>query len=232
MILDSLSSMKRAANVGWLCSFPVLHDYIIRLNILACFRNIVLKRDQAHRQSVPFIASLPMQKVLRRTALAKKQAERRLAARKGKNNSDERKLRANEQKHIGRSVRDDILNARRARREDFLLGPLAPRRDVGDKKDIYGTVGPQRLRGVEKPEGQYKDWGIVQGDRVVIVQDGHRERGKIGTVREVRKAAEECTIQGLNMVNSVKHLIYRACKSLTASISLGRCGYSRLHASQ
>ena len=173
-----------------------------------------------------------MQKVLRRTALAKKQAERRLAARKGKNNSDERKLRTHEKTQIGRSVRDDILNARRARREDFLLGPLAPRRDVGDKKDTYGTVGPQRLRGAEKLEGQYKDWGIVAGDRVVIVQDGHRERGKIGTVREVRKAAEECFVQGLNMVSSAESLIHRACGSLTASISLGRCGYPKLHAHQ
>ena len=171
-----------------------------------------------------------MQKVLRRTALAKKQAERRLAARKGKNNSDERKLRDNEQTLLRKAVRDDILNARLARREDFLLGPLAPRRDVGDKKDIYGTIGSRQLKGVEKPEGQYKDWGIVAGDRVVIVQDGHRERGRIGTVREVRKAAEECIIQGMNMVSSAKPLFHKARQALTPSMSLGRCGYPKLHA--
>ena len=94
-----------------------------------------------------------------------------------------------------------------------MLGPLAPKRDVGNAKDTYGTLSPRRFRGVEKPKGQYKEWGIVEGDRVVIVQDGHREQGKIGTVREVRKEAEECTVQGLNQVSFTKSTRGRRMKA-------------------
>lgn len=106
----------------------------------------------------------------------------------------------NEQKTINISVRNDTRAARLTRREDWLLGPLAPKRDVGTTKDTYGALDARRLRGVEKPKNQGKDWGIVEGDRVVIVLDGHRERGKIGKVREVRKDAEECFVTGLNRV--------------------------------
>ncbi|MCJ1473233.1 hypothetical protein MMC13_001884 [Lambiella insularis] len=139
-----------------------------------------------------------MQKLLRRTALVKRQAARKAAQRQGRLDSDERKLRLNEQKTINISVRSDTRAARLARHEDWLLGPLAPKRDAGDARDTYGTLDARRLRGVDKPKDQVKDWGIVEGDRVVIVLDGHRERGKIGRVREVRKEAEECFVTGLN----------------------------------
>ncbi|MCJ1379401.1 hypothetical protein MMC17_002502 [Xylographa soralifera] len=139
-----------------------------------------------------------MQKLLRRTALVKKQAARKVAARQGKSDSDDRKLRLNEQKIINISVRHDTRAARLARQEDWLLGPLAPKRDVGNTRETYGTLDPRRLRSVDKLKDQIKDWGIVEGDRVVVVQDGHRERGKIGKVREVRKEAEECFVTGLN----------------------------------
>ncbi|MCJ1319961.1 hypothetical protein MMC15_005297 [Xylographa vitiligo] len=139
-----------------------------------------------------------MQKLLRRTALVKKQAARKAVARQGKSDSDDRKLRLNEQKIINISVRHDNRAARLARREDWLLGPLAPKRDVGSAKETYGTLDARRLRGVDKAKDQIKDWGIVEGDRVVVVQDGHREKGKIGKVREVRKEAEECFVAGLN----------------------------------
>ena len=80
------------------------------------------------------------------------------------------------------------------------MGPLAPKRDVGDYKHLYGTINARRLRNPEKAEGEWRDWCIVPGDRVVVVEEGHRDRGKIGTVREVRHRAEECTVEKLNQV--------------------------------
>ncbi|KAL9118099.1 MAG: hypothetical protein Q9187_005359 [Circinaria calcarea] len=142
-----------------------------------------------------------MQKVLRRTALAKRQAARREANRAAKDRSDDRKLRVQEQSLINTDFRTRIIAARNSRREDWFLGPLAPKRDVGDAKDTYGTIGTQGLRGVEKAKGEWKDWCIEEGDRVVIVEDGHRDRGKIGKVREVRARAEECTVEGLNLAD-------------------------------
>ena len=142
-----------------------------------------------------------MQKLLRRTELAKRQAARKAAARSEKWESDTRKLRDNEQKIINISIRDDRRAALIARHEDWRLGPLAPKRDAGDAKDTYGSLDSRRFRGVDKPKEKVKDWGIVAGDRVVIVQDGHPERGRIGTVSEVRKEAEECFVKGMNRVS-------------------------------
>ena len=143
-----------------------------------------------------------MQKVLRRTALAKRQAARKDILRKSKNESDFRKLNDNERSAINSTIRDDIVAAKMARREDWLMGPLAPRRDIGDAKDTYGAINSRRLRGVEKIKGQHKDWCIEVGDRVVIVEERHRDSGKIGKVKEIRERAEECTIDGLNRVSS------------------------------
>ncbi|MCJ1233965.1 hypothetical protein MMC14_001923 [Varicellaria rhodocarpa] len=142
-----------------------------------------------------------MQAVIRRTALAERQAARRAADKAGKRRSDERKIRNNEQVQLNSAIRNDLRAARTARREDWLLGPLAPRRDVGEKKDSYGAIGTRRLQSVDKADGDWKDWCIVAGDRVVIVEDGHRDRGKIAAVREIREKAEECVIIGLNLVD-------------------------------
>ncbi len=105
-----------------------------------------------------------------------------------------------------KEVATDIKAARLARREDWELGPLAPKRDVGLKKDTYGTVNTMRLRGREltleerlklNPEGgRYPT--IVAGDRVVILQG--RDKGKIGKVAALDAARQEVTVEGLNMV--------------------------------
>lgn len=80
------------------------------------------------------------------------------------------------------------------------MGPLAPRRDVGTSKETYGTVSVRQMRAVAKEKGEQKEWCIREGDRVVIVAAKHREAGKIGVVKEVRAEAEECTVEGLNLV--------------------------------
>jgi large subunit ribosomal protein L24 len=141
-----------------------------------------------------------MQKVIRRTLLAKRQAARRNAVRAGKSSSDARELRKMGLKRISQSLRADTQAARVARREDWLLGPLAPRRDAGDAREAYGAVDTVRMQSVEKVKGTWRRWGIVEGDRVVIVQEGHRERGFIGIVSEVREKSEDCIVRGLNKV--------------------------------
>ena len=148
-----------------------------------------------------------MQKVLRATARAKTQAQRKHAAVEAHNRIVNRRLRINEQKSIDEERRTLIKAARTARREDWLMGPLAPRRDVGDAKDTYGTVSPRQLRAPVKENGTWKDWCIRKDDRVVLVAPRHPDRGKIGKVLSVREEAEECTVEGLNMVScQVKHM--------------------------
>ena len=140
-----------------------------------------------------------MQKVLRRSELVHRQAARKAVARKRLRYIDERRLRKDQETQIIQLNNKDIRAERKARREDWVQGPLAPKRDVGDAGKVYGAVEPRRIRGVDK--SRFKKWGIVAGDRVVIVKEGHKDQGKIGKVSEVKVRAEECTVEGLNMVS-------------------------------
>lgn len=146
-----------------------------------------------------------MQKVLRRTALAKRQAARKAANRAGMEKTDQRRLRISNDSITGATIQADIRAERLARREDWFMGPLAPRRDVGENKDLYGTVSTRRLQGGDVAEEKKKDWCLEVNDRVVVIAEGHRDRGKIGQVREIREKAQEAVVTGLNRVGVPCH---------------------------
>lgn len=140
-----------------------------------------------------------MQKVLQRTARAKAQAARRAAKQLEKQRSAKATTERREAESIRKSAVQDIRNARIARREDRELGPLAPRRDVGDLKDTYGTMNSSRLRGtIKRPEDRKDAQLIVVGDRVVIIEG--RDKGRIGQVSSVDRKRHEAVVKGLNMV--------------------------------
>lgn len=159
------------------------------------------------RSSLLYLFAATMQKVIRRTILAERQAARRLAKRKDKLHREWAKTNR-EQNNYNRKDEISLLKqVRKDRREDWELGPLAPKRDVGDKKDTYGTVSSQRLRGpiLEKKDAEeaMKPFGgrylnIVKGDRVVLLEG--RDKGKIGKIITVNPKSVECTVEGLNMV--------------------------------
>lgn len=147
-----------------------------------------------------------MQAVLRRTFLAEKQAARRLAKRKDKNAREARKTRREQERFVRRDETGDIKTARQVRREDYELGPLAPRRDVGLKSETYGTIHTNRMRGevltmeerlkVNPSGGRFNN--IVAGDRVVLLEG--QDKGRIGKVITLDRERQEVTIEGLNMV--------------------------------
>jgi len=140
-----------------------------------------------------------MQKVIRRTVLAERQAARRAKVRKSKYDAEKRVLDLQEAILRRRSVVQTLKDARIARREDWQLGQLAPRRDFGAQRDTYGTTDTRLLRGPELPKSkQMKVWPIAVGDRVVLMEG--RDKGKIGTVRSTDKARNELTVEGLNKV--------------------------------
>ena len=148
-----------------------------------------------------------MQKVIRRTILAEKQAVRRAAKRSEKKQRDKLKTTLEQQGFHRRQEVALIKAARIARREDWELGPLAPKRDAGEKKLTYGTIDTMRTKGPllskrqQKEQREYiggKFRTIVQGDRVVITQG--RDQGKIGQIVAMDHERGECKIAGLNMV--------------------------------
>jgi large subunit ribosomal protein L24 len=149
-----------------------------------------------------------MQQVIRRSVLAEKQAARRLAKRKDKTTREWAKTNREQSRHIGREATGQIKQARLNRREDWELGPIAPRRDVGDSKDTYGTVHTQRMRGtllhdkdrmeaLKTVGGRYLN--IVKNDRVVLLEG--KDKGKIGKIIAVDAGRAECTVEGLNLVS-------------------------------
>ena len=140
-----------------------------------------------------------MQKVLRRTALAKAQAVRKATRRAEKNESIRISIQRQQNATVLKQVSQDIRNARKARREDWDLGPLAPKRDVGEGRETYGTMDQRRIRGLPKPrEERTRFWNIVPGDRVVLLEG--RDKGKIGEVKRLDGKTEEVVVEGLNMV--------------------------------
>lgn len=166
-----------------------------------------------------------MQKLLRRTAQAKAHASRRTKNEAAKARTENRKIRQYQYTIANRAVLQDVKAAQVARREDHLLGPLAPRRDVGSKRDTYGTVDEKRVRGpgikgiaVEKG-GKPEAWtGIKEGDRVVVVGKGVRDWGKVGVVKEVRANQGKCAVEGVNLVCLVllMHVLPAASLGVTA----------------
>ncbi|TKA62263.1 hypothetical protein B0A49_10408 [Cryomyces minteri] len=125
--------------------------------------------------------------------MAKRQAARRALLRTQKEEADTARTKTMEKIQSAKEESRVIKEARRNRREDWDLGPLAPRRDVGENKQYYGTVNQNTLRGVEIPKKKRTElWTIVEGDRVVLLTG--RDKGKIGEVESVNKETEEVEI--------------------------------------
>lgn len=149
-----------------------------------------------------------MQKVIRRTLLAEKQAARQLARRQRKNELDEFFLRRDRMMTWNAENLRRIKESKVARREDWELGELAPKRNVGSQAEAYGSIGAEYS---QEPVARRKEvleildlWGgkkhlnITEGDRVVVISGP--DKGKIGKVNKVDKQRAEVECDGLNMV--------------------------------
>lgn len=151
-----------------------------------------------------------MQKVIQRTIFAEKQAARRLSKKKDKAANAWQNSRRIEHERRLKTATSNLAAARQARVEDRELGPLAPRRDVGDNMNSYGTVDQEYLRlgkmTLKERAEQLKNLGgrylsITKGDRVVLLEG--RDKGKIGKVTEIDATRGMCKVEGMNMVSKL-----------------------------
>lgn len=139
-----------------------------------------------------------MQKVIQRSQLAKRNADRRIQKLVEHHEKGEGWSRRNEAQRIRKFNHSLIKEAREARKEDWARGALAPRRDVGDMADKYGTVGLFNMNIAERQEKNKPKWrSICDGDRVVVIKG--REKGKIGVVTNYDNDRGAVKLEGINM---------------------------------
>lgn len=139
--------------------------------------------------------------------MAERQAARVLARKKEKYRFEKAKSDREQAQVLRREEGELLRNARKARKEDWELGPLAPKRDVGDAKRTYGALSAHLQDGSKLRDREVSQmlnrlgwvmFNIVEGDRVVLLQG--RDKGKIGKVIEVDKESAQVKVDGLNMV--------------------------------
>lgn len=141
-----------------------------------------------------------MQKVVRRAALARNQAKRKARIAADKERHEDLKGAILEKTRYNRSVLDEAKNERLQRREDWMRGPLAPRRHAGERLGTFGTIPSQRIHPPTVPKEQRrKHFNIAEGDRVCILKG--RDRGKIGRLVNINKETEHVTVKDLNTVS-------------------------------
>lgn len=152
-----------------------------------------------------------MQKLAKRAAQAQRQASRRAARIAEENRRSQQSTGRRYLQEAVAEVRGNIHEARRARREEWELGPLAPKRDLGF--NAYGEIGSGRRDWSQsgqfqiKPEmaerrckwaGGVKQFSLAPGDRVVVLE-GH-DKGKIDRIKSVQPADGFVTLEKLNRV--------------------------------
>jgi len=98
------------------------------------------------------------EKLLRRSQLARRKAQRRLERDKDAKVKDEEHEARRAIVYQRKFFTEQLVAARKARREDWELGPLAPRRDVGDQAHKYGTPDGQQLQIYTHPSKLHLDW--------------------------------------------------------------------------
>ncbi|KAK3050454.1 hypothetical protein LTR09_008365 [Extremus antarcticus] len=140
-----------------------------------------------------------MEKVALRIKRLEAGASKRVAHRRRVVASAERWERAQNRQRITSVHNEHIRDARKNRQMDWAAGPLAPRRDVGDLAEKYGTT---TIFDAGQPERDPRDrkWiPLDKGDRVVVTQG--RDRGKIGYVLEIQEERHAVAVKDLNMMD-------------------------------
>ncbi|KAL4900561.1 hypothetical protein BDW74DRAFT_161650 [Aspergillus multicolor] len=139
-----------------------------------------------------------MQKIVRRTALARNQAQRKaiLAKKDAKHEDLNDSLRQRFQ--YNRFQLDHIRAERLRRREDWLKGPLAPQRDAGLDGKQFGALSPQSMNPPAIPKHLRRKYiNFAPGDRVCIMKG--RDKGKINVVTRVDDTNETVIVKDCNV---------------------------------
>ncbi|KAL3472783.1 hypothetical protein BJX99DRAFT_209150 [Aspergillus californicus] len=139
-----------------------------------------------------------MQKVIRRTALARNQAQRKTirASKSAERNDLKEALR--QRFGFTRIELDNIRAERLRRREDWMRGPLAPQRDAGIDGKTFGALSPQAMNPPAVAKHLRRKYiNFAAGDRVCVMKG--RDKGKINEVTRVDDENETVVVKDLNV---------------------------------
>lgn len=140
-----------------------------------------------------------MQKVIQRTAAARKQAQKKIFRAKKHEALVDRKDTTRQRREFNKALIGNAKAARQARWEDWSKGPLAPKRDAGLEATTYGTMEGQTMHPPKIPDHlRRKQILFTPGDRVCIIRG--RDAGKINEISQVNEDSETVLIKDLNMV--------------------------------
>ncbi|KAK2771378.1 hypothetical protein FQN52_005505 [Onygenales sp. PD_12] len=141
-----------------------------------------------------------MQKALRRAALAAKQAKRKEKLQAAQDNRDKLRSYFRERQRYEQVFFDQAKTERANRREDWMRGPLAPKRDSALREGVYGTLSVMVSQSPALPrEDRRKLINFAVGDRVVVIRG--REKGKIGRIVGLDAKSETVKIDGVATVD-------------------------------
>ncbi|CAG9956223.1 unnamed protein product [Clonostachys rosea f. rosea IK726] len=180
---------------------PQINQSLVRLP-QPCVRDSEVNRSQLVFNSDP-----TMQKLLKRTAQAQRQAGRRAKKVHRRDEFDTRRRNNQYLKMANDEIRQNLKDSRRARKEDWEMGPLAPKRDLGFNG--YGTfrenlrqdwtnngmnpIDPKVLEQRCAWAGGVKQLCLAPQDRVVIL-DGP-DKGKVDRIQSVNKLNGSVTLE-------------------------------------
>jgi len=157
-----------------------------------------------------------MQKILRRVATAERVATKRQKAKDLKSYKNDKWQRGKQLLQQLSSVREELQDTKKAMKDDWALGPLAPRHDIAEWHGALGAIGQFRYSAPGKISLAARNarcqWAggayrlcLAVGDRVVLL-DGP-DKGRIGEIVDINHDSAELTVDGLNKVGSSNYLL-------------------------
>jgi len=140
-----------------------------------------------------------MQRVIQRTASARKQALRRTIKSQERQELLDRIQTKRARKDYGASLSASFQAARKNRYEDWEKGSLAPMRDSGLERSTYGGLEGSILHPPRLPKHEQRRHVLfAEGDKVCVIRG--REQGKVNVITQVNRDSETVLIKDVNMV--------------------------------
>ncbi|KAI1430674.1 KOW domain-containing protein [Xylaria sp. CBS 124048] len=151
-----------------------------------------------------------MQKILSRVATAERVVAKRQKTKDMKYRRKEKNDMLTQSRFQVRGALDEVREAKQAIRDDWTMGPLAPRKDVGEWDSARGAIGDSRYSSpgfislaarnarCQWAGGAYY-LNLAVGDRVVLL-DGP-DKGRISKISSINQETAEVTIKDLNKSN-------------------------------